>query len=117
MSELKTAKQSPRMESGQLCWYRGDTFTLYLKLSLADQDDQPITLTREDLVNLTFLDRNDRTLREFTFNGSQVTGNTVELNVDPELSALFTPGAYRLDVRVVHGNRVTIVKDSPIKVE
>lgn len=117
MSDLKIAKLSPRMEHGVLCWYRGDTFTLLLKMTLTDQDGEPVALEAEDRAVLTFLDRSGRTVQELVYTGAQVLDGVVTLVMDEALTALFTPGRYRLDLWVHHGDRTTVVKGSPIKVE
>lgn len=115
MSNLPNAEQSPRVVNGVIRWYQGDTFDLDLALSLVDQDGAPITIAASHTVKVTFRDKSQNLIKEFTF--SNISNNTVTLAFDAECTALFPKGQYTYDVCIAHDKRTTIANDNKVVVE
>ena len=70
MSELPSAKQSPRVVNGVLRAYENDTFDLNIELDLTDQDGTPITVQSTDNIKIVFRDKTNTVIKEFSFTGA-----------------------------------------------
>lgn len=115
MNNLPNAEQSPRIVNGVIRWYQGDTFDLQLTLELVDQDGLPITIAPADTVNVVFIDKSLKTVKEFTF--SNISNNTVTMDFDATCTALFKKGTYTYDVYYNGTERTTIANDNKVVVE
>ena len=115
MSNLPNAEQSPRVVNGVIRWYQGDTFDLDLVLDIVDQDGAPITIAASHTVKVTFRDKSQNLIKEFTF--SNISNNTVTLAFDAECTALFPKGQYTYDVCIAHDKRTTIANENKAVVE
>ena len=112
---LPGARVSPRLASGAICWYAGDTFTVQLLLELADQDGAAVTIGAADTVKVTFYDKQRRLVKEFSFTGP--AGNTVSLVFDDGVTALFPKGEYTYDILYTYANKTTLARDNRARVE
>ena len=116
MAEIPSARQSPRIHNGVLKWYEGDTFGFSIAISLEDQDGETVNVNPGDTVEVEFRDRKNLAVTEFTF--ANVQNNTVSLDFDDTVTALFRKGEYQYDVVLNHGDkRTTIAKDNDVVVE
>ena len=114
MSNLPSALSSPRIVNGVLKWYEGDTFTLDIELELIDQDGVAIDTSGKEVL-IKFYDRYEDLVKEFSFENLQ--NNTVSLDFNNEISALFPQGEYHYDVHYMADNRTTIAHSNNIIVE
>lgn len=113
MSNIPSAKQSPRLERGVLSWYQGDTFDLTIALDLTDQDGEPVPAAGS--VEIVFRDGCHDIVKKFVL---EATDNMVTLNFDAETTALFPIGEYTYDAYYLHDNkRTTIMNDNKAVVE
>ena len=115
MSNLPSAEQSPRVVNGVIKWYEGDTFTMDLGLGLTDQDGEAVTLNAADTVKVTFRDKGENVVKEFSF--TNVSKDTVTLDFNAAVTALFPKGRYTYDVDDTHGYRTTIAHNNKVVVE
>ena len=115
MSNLPSAEQSPRVVNGVIKWYEGDTFTMDLGLGLTDQDGEAVTLNAADTVKVTFRDKGENEVKEFSF--TNVSKDTVTLDFNAAVTVLFPKGRYTYDVDVTHGYRTTIAHSNKVVVE
>ena len=115
MSNMQKAEHSPKIVNGVLSWYEGNTFELQFELELVDQDDFPITIADTDTVDIVFRDKKRKIVKGFHF--ENISENIVVLNFDIEVTALFPEGKYTFDMDYTGENRVTILHDSPVRVE
>ena len=115
MSELPSAKQSPRVVNGVLRAYENDTFDLNIELDLTDQDGTPITVQSTDNIKNVFRDKTNPVIKEFSFTGA--TNNTVTLDFDAECAALFKKGEYHYDLYYTGSERTTIAKGNVYMVD
>ena len=90
MANLPNAEISPRIASGVLKWYEGDTFNIDLKINLKDQDGEPVAIKSSDTVNVVFVDCCEKLVKEFTC--TNIQNNTITLDFDATCSALFRKG-------------------------
>lgn len=115
MSELPSAKQSPRIVNGVLRFFERDTFDLNLELELTDQDGTPITIQSTDTIKIVFTDKTNAVIKEFDFTGA--TNNTVTLDFDTACTALFKKGEYHYDLYYTGSERTTIAKSNVCMVD
>lgn len=115
MSELPSAKQSPRIINGVLIWYFCDTFDLDIKLSLIDQENEEYIIRPEDIVETAFRDATGDVVHTFTQTG--ITDNTITLSFDAEITALFDRGKYTYDIYLNGVKRTTLANDNEAVVE
>lgn len=109
------AYASPRIDSGVLCWYAGDTFEIVIKIELEDQDGEAVEIGTGETVTITFYDGQQNVVYEKTFEA--VTDNRVTLAMDETVSAKFPKGKYSYDVRFTHGERTTLARGNRARVE
>ena len=114
MSNLPSARSSPRIVNGVLKWYEGDTFTLDIELELIDQDGAAIDTNGKEVL-IKFYDMSEDLVKEF--NIKNIQNNTVSLEFNSEITALFPQGEYHYDVIYMGEHRTTIAKDNAIVVE
>lgn len=115
MANIPSAEISPRIASGVIKWYQGDTFDIDLKINLTDQDGDPVTIGASDTVKVLFLDCCGNTVKEFTC--TNIQNNTITLDFDATCTALFGKGNYTYDVYLNADERTTIVNDNKAVVE
>lgn len=116
MIQLESAKMSPRIENGVLCWYEGDEFSLSINLALTDGDGEKITIAPEDKVNILFTDEKDEKIKEFVF--TAVSADTVTLEFMDETTALFKEGKYKYNITIEHkGITTTLANGNDVSVE
>lgn len=109
------ARVSPRIANGCICWYEGDTFSLVLRLELEDQDGEDVTISESDTVKVTFRDRTEQAVQEFTF--EKIEGNSVTLAFTDEVTKKFPRGGYTYDILYTHGDKTTLARRNLAKVE
>lgn len=106
MTDLSTRTlQSPRFECTTLCYYEGDTFALLLPIELT-REGIPVNIAPSDVVTVTFLDQSGRVVAERSYTG--IVENTVQIDWDAELTALFGRGIYTYRIRY-NGEQVTTI--------
>lgn len=115
MANIPNARISPRIDTGVLKWYEGDTFELQLELELTDQDGEAVIIQPTDTVRILFLDECRETVKEFSF--TNVQNNTVTLEFDATATALFPRGKYTYDVYYSAANRTTLCNENEVIVE
>lgn len=115
MSNIPSARSSPRIVNGVLKWYEFDTFTLDLELELEDQDGEPVTIGTDDIVEINFYNRSEDKVKEWHF--TNISSNVVTLVFDDEVTALFPAGWYHYDIIYKGENRTTIAKRVQLIVE
>lgn len=115
MGNIPSAKQSPRIENGVLKWYAGDTFSLQMELELEDQDGEPVILTSTDTVKVSFYNECRENVKTFEF--TDVQSNTVTLEFDATVTALFSKGRYIYFVSVQREERTTVAAYNDAVVE
>jgi hypothetical protein len=111
MGNFNSARPSPEIRAGVLCFYEGDRFSLQLSLDLRDDDGEPVELLPEDKIKVVIYDM-PTVLWEKGYTG--VKGNMLELAVDDELGGLLRHGEYKLRIVVHHGETVTTVVDAEV---
>lgn len=109
------ARMSPRIANGCICWYEGDTFSLVLRMELEDQDGADVTIGESDTVKVTFRDRTEQTVQEFSF--ESVAENSVTLDFTDEVTKKFPRGVYTYDILYTHGDRTTLASRNIARVE
>lgn len=109
------ARMSPRIANGCICWYEGDTFSLVLRMELEDQDGADVTIGESDTVKVTFRDRTEQTVQEFSF--ESVAENSVTLEFTDEVTGKFPRGVYTYDILYTHGDRTTLASRNIARVE
>jgi hypothetical protein len=115
MSELPSAKQSPRIINGVLKWYLGDTFDLDIRLSLIDQENEDYIIGPDDTVETVFRDATGDIVKTFTQTG--IGDNTITLDFNAETTALFDRGKYTYDIYLNSLERTTLANDNEAVVE
>lgn len=114
MNCIPAAKQSPRLENGVVKWYEGDTFRLQLVLDIVDQDGEPVVIGENDTVTVSFQNDALTTVKEFTF--TEVENNTVTMEFDSTVTALFPAGRYTYNVRCTIEQRTTVCSGNEAEV-
>ena len=112
MSNIPNAKPSPRIEHGCLYWYKDDTFSINIELSLSDQDGRPVPAT--GTVEVVFYDDCKNSIKTFECIPSD---NVITLEFDKQVSSLFPIGEYRYDIHYTGQERVTIANENKAFVE
>ena len=116
MVRLESAKMSPRIENGILCWYEGDEFSLSIGLELTDADGETVDILSGDKVTVLFEDEKGEEVKEFEF--TPISGNTITLEFMDEVTDLFKEGKYKYDITIVHsGIKTTLAKGNDALVE
>ena len=114
-SSLPAAAPSPRIDGGVLKWYAGDVFDLQVQLELTDEYGDALVFDPTHTVTFVFRDRCRRVVYELCF--TDITDNTVVLQLTEAVTALFPKGRYTYDVIYEGVGRRTIVRDAPVWVE
>lgn len=115
MANIPNAEMSPRIVNGVLKWYEGDTFELQLELELTDQDGESVIIGASDTVKIVFLNERREQVKEFSF--TNVQNNTVTLDFDATVTALFRRGRYTYDVYYTAAERTTLANENKAVVE
>ena len=115
MANIPNAKVSPRIDTGVLYWYEGDTFSLVIELDLTDQDGESVIIGASDTVKIVFLNERRETVKEFSF--TNVENNTVTMDFDSTVTALFPRGKYTYDVYYTAAERTTLANENEAVVE
>ena len=123
---LPSAAPSPRIECGVLMWYAGNTFELTIPFTLRDRcpdmlpgEPAPIHFGEVDSVEVIFSKVNGKHVKTFSFpaEGEEIENDTVTLEFDETVTALFGRGEYMYDVDVtVGGFRTTVGNDNRVVV-
>ena len=114
MSDIKTAKTSPRLENGKFYWYEGDEFAIRLYINLTSNNGEVLGLIDGDEVKVSFY-RNDLCIHKFTFN--KFTDNSIMLNFSENVSKKFRKGTYSYLISYKHIGKTTIVANNEVEVE
>lgn len=115
MANIDSAMPSPRIVNGEILWFAGDEFELSFALQLEDADEEDIVLSSGDTVTVTIYDDKKEEIKKFVFNGP--TDNTVTLEFNSDVSALFEPGMYFYDIRLSGIYKTTVIKSNRMRVE
>ena len=115
MIRLPAAKPSPRIESGVMRWYAGDTFSVTLVPELRDQDGEAVTIGASDSLTVRFFDASHEPVHTFQFDG--MTDGRAMMTFDGTVSAKFPKGAYYYDTVYTHGEKTTLARDNRAFVE
>ena len=116
MSEIKSAKQSPRYEHDKFIWFEGDTFAISLDITLTDLDtNENITLTDHDEIIVSFYQSNIL-VHKFVFDSFE-DGNKVILNFNDKITKKFPAGIYNYTITYKGVNTTTIVANNIVEVE
>ena len=117
MSNLANAKQSPRAVNGVLKWYQDDTFDLAITFDLTDQDEEPIAVPTDAVVDVIFYDKTKKPVKQFSFN--LIQSDTVTLRFDETVTALFPADSYTYDVYMESAafGRKTLANNNEVVVE
>lgn len=115
MSEVNSARPSPRFVNGVLKWYAGDTFDVDFEVGLVDQDGTDIVISPGDKLTFAFKNARREDVKKFEFTG--VTDGKARLYFSEATSALFPAGRYTYDVIYTGTNRRTIARNNPCVVE
>ena len=113
--KLPTGAMSPRISGGTLKWYAGDTFTLYLRTELTDGDGEAVHVGEGEMLRVEFFDCCQREV--YSYGVLSPENDTVALEFNEEVSALFPAGEYTYDVYLKGDRRVTLAKGNPVTVE
>ncbi len=115
MSNLISAKISPRYENDKFFWYENDTFAIELNITLIDSlSSETIEFSETDQIIITFF-KNDIAIHKFTF--SNITNNKVVLVFDESVSSKFKEGKYSYTIVFKGLNTTTIVANNEAEVE
>ena len=112
---IPSARQSPRIVNGVIYWYENDTFDIDLRFELTSQDDEIIEIAASDEIEIVFINNLDEIVKEFSF--TEIEDNTIKLDIDAEVTALFPKGRYHYDIYYTAGDRVTIANDNEVIVQ
>ena len=115
MSNIPSARRSPRLVNGVIYWYQGDTFSITLKINLKDQDGEPITIASSDVVTIVIQNVRRETVKTFEF--TNIENNRVVLSFTDAVTALFRKGKYTYDVYYNGENRTTLADENVMVVE
>ena len=115
MPRIPNALPSPRINCGVIHWYENDTFELQIELELEDQDGEPVIIGENDTVKVTFSNAYGEKVKEFSF--TNVQNNTVTLEFDSTVTALFPRGRYTYDVYHTAAGRTTLANGNEAVVE
>ena len=115
MSNIITAKQSPRLEDGKLIWYEGDTFSITLTLSLSDEvTDEAITLDSNSTIVVSIY-KAKILVHRFEYN--QFSDNQITMTFDDQVSRKFSAGEYTYTITHKCLNTTTLVANNIMEVE
>ncbi len=115
MSNIITAKQSPRLENNKFVWYEGDTFSISLTLSLIDEEtNENITLDDTSTVIVSIY-KSKILVHQFVFN--EFDNNQIVMVFDDELSKKMTVGEYNYTITHKCLNTTTLVANNIMEVE
>ena len=115
MSNIPSAKRSPRLVNGVIYWYEGDTFDITIKINLMDQDGEPIDISGSDTVAVVIKNVRREDVKTFTFTG--IDDNRVTLEFDDTATALFRKGKYTYDIYYNGEKRTTLADENVMVVE
>lgn len=112
---LPAAAPSPRISSGVLKWYEGDTFDLQVQIELTDESGAALVIQPEHTVEFVFRNRK----REVVYSviHTDLADNCVVLRFSEEVSDLFPKGEYTYDVFYKGSERKTLAHRAPVTVE
>ena len=92
MSDIKSAKSSPRLENGILKWYHGDSFQIEWEINLT-QNGEPYEYDSNDELIFSFFNKPGKELvHQFTF--TNIQDGIVTLDFTEEISNKFDVGHY-----------------------
>lgn len=115
MSNIITAKQSPRLQDGKIVWYEGDTFSIALTLSLTDEvTNEDITLDDTSTVIVSIY-KSKILVHRFTFNSFE--NNQIVMVFNDEVSGKFSVGEYNYTITHKCLNTTTLVANNIMEVE
>ena len=109
---MRSARPSPRIENGVVCWYGGDKFEIGFDLTITDVDDEPVALGEDDVVIVEVNNSRGVNIKTFTFDN--VENNYITLVFDEEATELFPKGSYFYDIKLDNGQRTTIINNNRI---
>lgn len=113
---IPSAKLSPRVEcNGTIAWYNLDTFNLDFEIKLITEDGTQIDLEESDLLQIVFYNSSGDTV--YTFSFTEFVDNTVTLEFNQEVTALFEKGRYLYKVLHFRDFRRTIAYENVAIVE
>lgn len=115
MSNIPSARRSPRLVNGVIYWYEGNTFEMTLKIDLQDQDGEPIDISGTDSVEIVIKNSRKEIVKIFEFSGESVDDNRVLLDFDATVTALFRKGKYTYDI-YYNGEKRTSLADNDVMV-
>ena len=116
MSELLSAKQSPRYENNKFYWFEEDTFAIELNITLTNLDTgENILLEKGDEIIVSFY-QSGILVHKFVFDTFD-NGNIVTLNFNDAVTKKFPVGEYNYTITYKGVNTTTIVANNIAEVE
>ena len=116
MSEIITAKHSPRIDNNIFYWYEHDTFAIQLEINLiAKETGEPIVVKDTDQMIICFY-KNNIPIHKFCYTNFN-NGHKFVLDFSHEVSKKFTEGTYEYRIIYVGSNKTTIVAKNFAEVE
>jgi len=116
MSQIISAKASPRYENNKFYWYEDDTFAIELDITLTDTDtDEDVSLAAGDEIIVSFY-QNKILVHKFVFDTFN-DGNKVILNFNDRITKKFPVGEYNYTITYKGVNTTTIVANNLAEVE
>ena len=117
MANIPSAYESPRIENGSVRFYAGDTFEIDLKMEITDNNGLPVTLSANDTIDIVLTSCRGEELLTLQYNGSDLDGSVLTIQVDSELSAKIPAGRHKYDIYLTHdGDRTTVVCGNRLEV-
>lgn len=114
MNNIPCALESPRVcNRGYIHWYEGDTFVLTFEIDFVDENGKSININDTDIIIVSFKDKYQNTIHEFTSVGS----NKIVMDFTKEVSNKFTIGEYTYCARLNNGWIKTFMRNNIVLVE